>query len=121
MKSLLNELNWSAGVLESKAMFKLRVSPDGSVIGADVLCYCPLEIAKVLLRTVGGVYLHKKSLWVLRAPEQENGITRVLPHVRSKDVRRRMSRVLLFRATQVGGKISKEVKEFRKGLKDENT
>ena len=116
--SLYKDLNWCAGVLEAKAMFKLRASPDGSVIGADVLCYCHPQIAKVLMKTVGGVYSNTKSAWMLRAQDQEHGLTVILPHVRSKKVKTRISRVLLFRATQGGGMVSKAVKKFRRGLND---
>ncbi len=118
MQRLSTALSWCAGVLEAKAMFRLRATPDGSVIGADVLCYCPLQIATLLQEVIGGHYSTERSVWILSAQEQESGLTKILSHVRSKAVRRRISRVLLFRATQAGGGVSDEVKKFRRKLKE---
>ncbi len=118
MRSYSTVLSWCAGVLEAKGMFRLRANPDGSVIGADVLCYCQPQIAAFLQETIGGRYTTEKSVWILTAQDQESGLTKLLPHVRSLAVRKRISRVLLFRATQTGGYVSNEVKKFRRRLKD---
>jgi len=116
---MLNRLSWCAGVLEARAMFRLRTKKDGSVIGADVLCYCPQDIAKVLMKALGGVYSTSKGMWYLRSQDQRAGLEVLLPYVQSKKAKTRITRVMLFRATQVsGGTVSPEVSEFRKGLSE---
>jgi len=103
-----------------KGMFNLRTSSGtGEIIGADVLCYCQQEDAKVLMKELGGIFSKTKCVWVLRAQEQERGLSRVLPFIRNASVRRRMGRVLMYRRTQVQGKVSEQVKEFRKELRED--
>lgn len=98
-------------------MFRLRTDVDGEITGADVLCYCPVEAALLLMKEIGGSYREHLLRWTLPAKDQEQGLSRLLPYIRLASVRQRMNRVLMYRRTQVG-KVSEKVKAFRRGLVD---
>lgn len=110
---------WAAGVIDGRAVVRLRTDSSGAIQAADVYLPCVEDVGKRLVESLGGVYDHKRGAWFLYAPEQEATIKRIMSHMSNKLILNRLRRILLFRATQAG-RVSEGVKIIRRKIADES-
>lgn len=110
----INDLPWAAGVLDAKAVFRLRTNEHDAVIGSEVYTNTDIDTSKMLLKILGGkATCHG---WSLPADYQKRALERILPYLRTHHAKHHTMQILFFRRTKTGRPMSAAVRKLRQGL-----